>query len=135
LWIAAWNLCLVDNRDGKALLAFVERQTGVAHVRFLHNHADATKAIEGLKAWIGREGKVAWNPPIVKGRPSIPFGELVAIAQWALISPSGRSDFWPVVCDLLDQDETYRSVTDAEWIRVMNRFGETIRTDKRARGK
>ena len=60
LWIAAYNLGVVDKRDDRALLAFVERQTGLSHTRFLKDPADATKAIEGLKAWIAREGGVAW---------------------------------------------------------------------------
>ncbi|MFT4098453.1 MAG: regulatory protein GemA [Rhodoblastus sp.] len=60
LWIAAWNLGVVENRDDRALLAFVERQTGLSHTRFLHDAKDAAKAIEGLKAWIAREAGVAW---------------------------------------------------------------------------
>ena len=60
LWIAAWNLGIVESRDDRALLAFVERQTGLSHTRFLTDPADAAKAIEGLKAWIAREGGVAW---------------------------------------------------------------------------
>lgn len=60
MWICAWNLGVVEKRDDRALLAFVERQTGLSHTRFLHDPADAVKAIEGLKAWIAREGGVTW---------------------------------------------------------------------------
>lgn len=60
LWIAAWNLGVVEKRDDRALLAFVERQTGLSHTRFLHDAADASKAIEGLKAWIARTAELAW---------------------------------------------------------------------------
>jgi hypothetical protein len=60
LWIAAWNLGLARSRDDAAMLAFVERQTGLAHSRFLADPADAAKAIEGLKAWIARDGGVTW---------------------------------------------------------------------------
>lgn len=60
LWIAAYNLGVVEKRDDRALLAFVERQTGLSHTRFLHDPADARKAIEGLKGWIAREAKVSW---------------------------------------------------------------------------
>lgn len=60
LWIAAWNLGIVASRDDRALLAFVERQTGLSHTRFLTDAKDAAKAIEGLKAWIAREGGVGW---------------------------------------------------------------------------
>ena len=60
LWIAAWNLGLARSRDDAAMLAFVERQTGLAHTRFLTDSADAARAIEGLKAWIARDGGVPW---------------------------------------------------------------------------
>ncbi len=54
LWIAAFNLGIVADRSDRALIAFVERQTGLTHTRFLRDAADAKKAIEGLKAWIAR---------------------------------------------------------------------------------
>lgn len=60
LWIAAWNLGVVEKRDDRALLAFVERQTGLSHTRFLHDAADAAKAIEGLKGWIARAADLTW---------------------------------------------------------------------------
>ena len=49
LWIAAWHLGLAKSRDDAALLAFVQRQTGLSHLRFLTDPADAAKAIEGMK--------------------------------------------------------------------------------------
>lgn len=61
LWIAGYNLGLVRDRDDRALLAFVKRQTGLDHVRFLRHAQDATKAIEGLKGWLERSGGVDWN--------------------------------------------------------------------------
>jgi hypothetical protein len=61
LWIAGWNLGLVRDRDDRALLSFVKRQTGLDHVRFLRHGADATKAIEGLKGWLERSGGVDWK--------------------------------------------------------------------------
>lgn len=60
LWICAWNLGVVRSRDDAAMLAYVERQTGLSHSRFLKNAGDASKAIEGLKAWIAREAKLEW---------------------------------------------------------------------------
>lgn len=61
LWISAWNLGIVENRQDEALIVFVERQTGLTHPRFLIDPADARKAIEGLKAWIAREAGVVWG--------------------------------------------------------------------------
>lgn len=60
LWIAAFNLGIVADRSDRALIAFVERQTGLTHTRFLQDAADARKAIEGLKAWIARESGIEW---------------------------------------------------------------------------
>jgi hypothetical protein len=60
LWIAAWNLGLARSRDDAAMLAFVERQTGLSHTRFLTDPAEAARAIEGLKAWVARDGGVTW---------------------------------------------------------------------------
>jgi hypothetical protein len=60
LWISAWNLGIVDNRDDRALIAFIERQTKIAHPRWLNEHKDAKKAIEALKDWIAREAHVEW---------------------------------------------------------------------------
>ena len=59
LWLSAHALCLVDNRDDKAMLAFVERQTGLSHTRFLTDAAEARRAIEALKKMLERGG-VVW---------------------------------------------------------------------------
>lgn len=61
LWIAGWNLGLVRDRDDRALIAFVKRQTNIDHVRFLRHGEDAAKAIEGLKGWLERSGGVDWK--------------------------------------------------------------------------
>lgn len=60
LWISGWNLGLVRNRKDEALLAFIEKQTRISHVRFLRDAADARKAVEALKSWLERAG-VDWS--------------------------------------------------------------------------
>ena len=60
LWIAGFNLGIVRARDDKAMLAFLERQTGVSHVRFLQDPRAAASAIEGLKSWLSRQAAVEW---------------------------------------------------------------------------
>ncbi|MCC7097293.1 MAG: regulatory protein GemA [Thermomonas sp.] len=60
LWLSAWHLGIARDRRDSALTAFVERQTGIASTRWLRNAYDAQAAIEGLKAWIAREGGVEW---------------------------------------------------------------------------
>ncbi|GLK74712.1 regulatory protein GemA [Ancylobacter dichloromethanicus] len=61
LWITGYNLGVVEDRSDKALLAFCERQTGIAHPNWWRDAAPAQAAIEGLKAWIGREAGVDWS--------------------------------------------------------------------------
>jgi len=61
LWLAGYNLGIVTDPKDAALLAFVRRQCRVDHDRFLQDGADAQPAIEGLKAWIAREGGVVWQ--------------------------------------------------------------------------
>lgn len=60
LWIAAWDLGLLRDRSDRALLSFLERQTGVSHTRFLNEPGAASSAIEALKIWLARDGKVKW---------------------------------------------------------------------------
>lgn len=61
LWIAGYDLGLVKDRSDRAMLSFLERQTGVSHVKFLSSPADATAAIEALKSWLARDGDVKWD--------------------------------------------------------------------------
>lgn len=61
LWIAGWNLGVIDDRTDRALVAFVERQTGIASLSWLRDPAQAQMVIEALKAWINRVADVAWD--------------------------------------------------------------------------
>ncbi|ODR93545.1 hypothetical protein AUC70_11830 [Methyloceanibacter stevinii] len=61
LWISAWHLGLTRNNRDSALLAFVKRQTGIDHTRWLREPAEAARAIEGLKSWIARAANVRWD--------------------------------------------------------------------------
>lgn len=61
LWIAAYNLGVVDNRTDRALVEFVERQTGIASLSWLRDPADARAVIEALKGWINRVVPVTWD--------------------------------------------------------------------------
>lgn len=60
LWLSAWNLGITRSKDDAALIAFIERQTGISHPKFLLDPADARKAIEGLKQWMKRTAGVDW---------------------------------------------------------------------------
>ncbi len=64
LWLTGWNLGIVADRSDRALASFVGRQTGLDSPSWVRDPRDAARAIEGLKAWIAREGGLAWpeNP-------------------------------------------------------------------------
>lgn len=82
MWLALYNLGAVFDRRDSAMHAFLERQTGVQHTRFLQQAAEAHKAIEALKAWMVREG-VVW--PVMTGDPGLDrmaMKRAVLRAQW-----------------------------------------------------
>lgn len=136
LWIAGYNLGIVRDRDDAALEAFVKRQTGIERERWLRFARDAEQVIEALKDWIAREGGVVWSDAgLPKKSVTRSLGFKVARAQWAILMPRGAHLFWSHVNDILDQDETYLSHTDAEWITVMNYLGKRIRQEKKAVAK
>jgi hypothetical protein len=60
LWLAAYNLGIVEDSRDSALLAFVKRQCKVDHDRFLQDGEAARPAIEALKAMIAREAGVGF---------------------------------------------------------------------------
>lgn len=129
LWIAAWNLGLVNNRDDAALLAFVKRQTGIDHTRFLAYGGDASKAIEALKGWMAREANVDWHTDPLMSPWACADGFKIAVAQW-LILEKQTGKFWPEVWKITDHKSGYRDLSSGEWITVMNAFGERIRARK-----
>lgn len=79
LWIAGYQLGLVRDRGDRAMLAFVERQTGVSHIRFLAEPGDGTAAVEGLKRWLARDGGVAWP---TRHANALESKAAVLAAQW-----------------------------------------------------
>ncbi len=57
LWIAGYNLDVIRDRSDRAMIAFLKRQTGLDHHRFLQDVEDAAKAIDALKQMIRREAR------------------------------------------------------------------------------
>lgn len=134
LWIAGYNLGVVRDRRDAALIAFVKRQTGLDHARFLHHADDARSAIEALKAWLQREAGVKFT-----GHDNLDWMERdtakIAWAQWKILHPEAdrinRRGFDQTVATIIGQRVLYlAAVTDREWQVVMNRFGEQIRSRK-----
>ena len=141
LWIAAWNLGIVKNRDDKALIAFVERQTGLSHVRFLHHPGDAARAIEGLKGWMAREAGVEWTP--MRGHAWLKHDAAkVALAQWRILHPGALigicdTDFSEAVWAALGRPEwlkgeTINALTIRDWQQVNKAWGAEVRRRRRS---
>ncbi|ARQ59209.1 regulatory protein GemA [Rhizobium sophoriradicis] len=133
LWIAAWNLGIVRERDDKALVAFVKRQTGLDHTRFLVYADDANSAIGALKGWIKREAGVSYGN--TNGQEWLSAdGAKVAWAQWKILSGATslivRKGFDAEVVRLTGK-AVLQDITGAGWQIVMNHFGEQIRAGKR----
>jgi len=131
LWIALWNMGAVRQRDDAALLAFVKRQTGVDHTRFLHHSQDARKAIEALKSWLQREG-VDWNQGKHKPVWMMVDGYRIAIAQWWKLHQDENNPYQGFGAFVRDQTgRDFQAIaTNGEWIPVMNALGQQIRSAK-----
>ncbi|MGO8738595.1 regulatory protein GemA [Rhodoblastus sp.] len=97
LWLAAYHLGIVDERDDSALLSFVKRQTKVDHDRFLTDGVEAAKVIEALKAMLAREGGFAFATPTLAERFGVSLKtmnkRLVISALAGKIKASGLSGF------------------------------------------
>jgi len=134
LWIALYNLGVIQDRRDSAIEAFaLGRQVkGLSDVRFIHHAGDGEAVIEAMKAMLVRAGVDFADRKPCPGY-MLKHGYKIARAQWALLVPTAPRDFWGVVTDLLDEDEAYRDVTDRQWIDVMNALGERIRREIKGR--
>jgi len=134
LWIAAWNLGLVDDRDDAALVVFVKRQTGLDQVRFLHHADDARAVIEALKGWMAREAYVSYG--CLNGQEWLAAdGAKVAWAQWRLLNPGAdliaRKGFDRAVYSIIGGPRVHLGeVKGKEWQAVMNDLGHRVRALK-----
>ncbi len=132
LWIAGWNLGLVRNRDDAALVAFVTRQTGISHPRWVLDAEDAAKAIEALKSWLARDGGVDWSDSKYLPDHMRADGFRIARAQWAILGRP-EADFWTGPGGvgpggvLGIAGSRSRDLGRDGWITVMNRLGQEIR--------
>lgn len=135
LWIGGWNLGLVKNKDDAALLAFVKRQTGIDHTRFLRDGDDAHKVIDALKGWLARDGKVDWTVGSHMQDHERLSGFKIAWAQFSKLDDSmpakHRFEFGTAVFQI-----SHRHMRDmareSDWHPVMNAFGQLVRDTKKA---
>ncbi|WP_411037681.1 regulatory protein GemA [Shinella sp. BYT-45] len=137
LWIGAWNLGLVEDRDDAALIAFVKRQTGLDQVRFLHHADDARAVVEALKAWMAREAGVNWSPPDKRSAAYLGrYGYKIAWAQWRILHPGAdrivRKGFDTFVVDVTGTTDLWSEISDEQWQAVMNALGPRVRAARKA---
>ncbi|WP_273722797.1 regulatory protein GemA [Bartonella sp. AU18XJBT] len=128
LWIAGWNLGIIRDRSDKALLAFVKRQTGVDHVRFLRDSDDACRAIEALKGWLQRDGGVDWKGKKIQDSWQKMPGYLILYAQWKRLNPAVVFDveaFHQSVMAL--SGKALGEMDEGDFREVMNVWGRKIR--------
>lgn len=130
LWISAYNLDLVRNRSDEAIIAFVKRQTGLDHARWLRDPADAKKAVEALKDWIAREGGVMWGN--TNGYDWLKdYGAKIAWAQWCKLRRDAsllvQDAFRAKVFALVGEKPSLEHLSSAEWRKVCNALGAIIR--------
>jgi hypothetical protein len=97
LWIAGYNLGIVQDRSDRAMLAYVERQTGVSHTRFFTDPRQGTQAVEGLKGWLARAG-VAWpsekdDEDAVASRRAVVDAQWFKLVQLRAVTPFGLEPF------------------------------------------
>lgn len=114
LWIAGYDLAIVRNREDRAMLGFLERQTGVSHTRFLADARDGSAAIEGLKSWLARTGKVQWP---ADRSDIIASKRAVLDAQWRRLIELGEVVPISGAVDSMDHLEAYatRVVRHNRW--------------------
>ncbi|MBL4733063.1 MAG: regulatory protein GemA [Rhizobiaceae bacterium] len=135
LWIACWNMGIIHDRKDSALLAFVKRQSGLDHTRFLHHAADANKVIEALKAMLARAG-VDWGTDRLMADWAKLEGYRISIAQWNEIhDPNDRDSFedYLAYCSLHAPDAAFGEMTNHDYIPVMNELGRLIRAKIKAK--
>ncbi|SNY91374.1 Protein of unknown function [Cohaesibacter sp. ES.047] len=134
LWIAAWNLGIVRDRKDSALLAFVKRQTGIDHTRFLQYPEDATKAIEALKSWMRREAGVEWNVERWMPDHMQDARYQVAIAQASILANrtdgiSTAKGILIINCASLFGHSDLDAFEASDWIELQNLLGKLVRRE------
>lgn len=130
LWIAAWNLGIVRDKTDGAMLAFVKRQTGIDHTRFLLDGEDAARAIDALKGWMAREAGVDWSIRVGMATVQRMPGFKVAMAQWAILAKVGQVETGFDAFRRFAEERTFNplpQMTAKEWAALMNTLGQRVR--------
>jgi hypothetical protein len=130
LWISGYHLGVIADRRDDAMLAFVKRQTGYPTLAWLRDPKDGARAIEGLKAWIGREAGLAWRAGIAPKHDVTLhiFERLAACGAWTwngIASRHSEIEAWAV--KTASVGPVMARWTDSEWDRVMSAAGRKLR--------
>lgn len=136
MWIAAWNLAVVPDRDDAALIGFVRRQTKVDAVQFVHQWDDARAVIEALKARMTRDAGVQFGTDQGCDWLTNDVAKM-AWAQWRIIRPDAglmvRKGFDDAVAAALGRPITMLvELSDRDWQTVMKALGPRVRAARKA---
>lgn len=135
LWIAGYNLGIVRDRTDRAMLAFLQRQTGVSHTRFLQDPRAGTSAIEGLKSWLERAGGVVWPDKAddviaskraildAQWKRLIAIGDVKAIGQ--AVDPMENLPFY--AGKIVRQNRPWETMTSRDYDEVQKSLGNKLR--------
>lgn len=141
-WLSGYNLGVIHDPDDRAILTFVQGQTSLDHVQWMHKHEDATAVIEAIKAWVRREAKL---PDLWRLRRSViaehytndPRAQVI-YGQWEVLVRLGAqptTDLFAWV-DALNWQETgyalaFRDLDGPKLIDMQKRLGHLIRAAKK----
>lgn len=135
LWIAGYNLGIIRDRSDRAMLGYLERQTGVSHVRFLSDSRAATAAIEGLKSWLERKGGVDWpddredvlaNKRAIleaQWKKLIALGDVKAVGQ--AVDPMSELQFY--AGKIVRQNRPFETMQSHDYDEVQKALGNKLR--------
>lgn len=95
LWLSAYHLGAVRQRDDRALHAFVRRQTHIDHTRFLTDWTQANQTIIAIKAMCARAG-VEWpagrNADVAAQKRAVVFAIIRRLAAAGVAVEAPRMD-------------------------------------------
>lgn len=134
LWIAGYNLGVIANNSDQAMIAFVKRQTGLDHHRFLVDATDADKAIDALKLWIRRATQ---NYELfTRDRNCSPllndYRFQICVHIWSELVKLDKAPAGTLTAYLfsLSGKDDPTGLLSSEWINAMNKLGKIYRTVK-----
>ncbi|MEQ1671430.1 MAG: phage protein GemA/Gp16 family protein, partial [Hyphomicrobium sp.] len=131
----AWHLGIARSNTDAAAIAFVKRQTGIDHTRFLINAADANKVIDGLKAWLTRQAGVQWKDWPDNPRRAVAEAQVRRLddagdmrASLGAVSPTPRAAFLEdYVCAVTGKNRGIAYLDNADWDKAITALGGRLR--------